>query len=593
MSKKKTEFIAKITPYDRQKRRGAIDAKFGKSVRGKAFEPQVPQELRLKYGTSAVFFGGADESCIVGLPEGADGHILIVGGSGSGKSTGIAMPTLQTWRRPIVVTDIKGELSRHYRRLLRRGMVDRPCIVFNPENTSEPGYDPFALLRDDSDSNLISNIWDIVRALMPLKLQDPQPFWRESEQAVFAAALLHGFTHGLSFSETICYILSQPLSELLISLKVNGDVRVRMLLGETAELKEETLACVDRGLRNALMILAIDPLISHALRGESETANYFSWDAIRDFQIFLHIPEHKLEQWAGVINLMYAQLFHYLECRPEQGTRGAEVNSRLLLMMDEFARFGRMEMITHALSTLRSKQVNIALFVQSIAQIDQHYGSVERKVILDNCQYQAVLRVNDPETQRFFSDAMGTDLYCHHAVSKQLDTEMHKCGYSMQTSEVCERIIQPHELATLKDVLLLSPYGFARVCKISANRLMQEVGAYPVISDTQKQQKGDSITMVTVEERTKQAQKKLDAAERKQKIERRCAEEAEKKQASRRKYQLGAMVLRFFPELEKAEQSELDRFECIMDALAASPKQMQMLETIAAERHNISEVCNV
>lgn len=226
MSKKKTEFIAKITPYDRQKRRGAIDAKFGKSVRGKAFEPQVPQELRLKYGTSAVFFGGADESCIVGLPEGADGHILIVGGSGSGKSTGIAMPTLQTWRRPIVVTDIKGELSRHYRRLLRRGMVDRPC-------------------------------------------------------------------------------------------------------------------------------------------------------------------------------------------------------------------------------------------------------------------------------------------------------------------------------------------------------------------------------MVTVEERTKQAQKKLDAAERKQKIERRCAEEAEKKQASRRKYQLGAMVLRFFPELEKAEQSELDRFECIMDALAASPKQMQMLETIAAERHNISEVCNV
>ncbi|WP_154658812.1 hypothetical protein [Agathobaculum desmolans] len=53
------------------------------------------------------------------------------------------------------------------------------------------------------------------------------------------------------------------------------------------------------------------------------------------------------------------------------------------------------------------------------------------------------------------------------------------------------------------------------------------------------------------------------------------------------------MVLRFFPELEKAEQSELDRFECIMDALAASPKQMQMLETIAAERHNISEVCNV
>lgn len=64
---------------------------------------------------------------------------------------------------------------------------------------------------------------------------------------------------------------------------------------------------------------------------------------------------------------MYAQLFRYLERRPEQYTPVAEEHPQLLVMMDEFARFGKINGITSALSILCSKKVNIAIFIQSIA----------------------------------------------------------------------------------------------------------------------------------------------------------------------------------------------------------------------------------
>jgi len=46
-------------------------------------------------------------------PETEDGHIMIVGGVGSGKSTCIAIPTLRSWRASIFAIDIKGELSEY------------------------------------------------------------------------------------------------------------------------------------------------------------------------------------------------------------------------------------------------------------------------------------------------------------------------------------------------------------------------------------------------------------------------------------------------------------------------------------------------
>ena len=64
-----------------------------------------------------VVFGKQGESYIT-KPEDMDGHVLVVGGVGSGKSACVAIPTLRTWRERVFAIDIKGELyekTRQYR----------------------------------------------------------------------------------------------------------------------------------------------------------------------------------------------------------------------------------------------------------------------------------------------------------------------------------------------------------------------------------------------------------------------------------------------------------------------------------------------
>ena len=204
---------------------------------------------------------------------------------------------------------------------------------------------------------------------------------------MLAAAVLYYFILGLSFSETMCIMSKSPLSSLCEEFSQSNDIRVAMLLGELASTNfdKKTLSSIDRGLRNKIEPFATDPYISHAFRGEREGAEYFSWDDLDTHNIFICIPEDRIDQWHGAINLMYAQLFRHLERRPDKHSLQGGHNVQTLVLMDEFARFGKLETITSAMSTLRSKNVNICLVIQSLAQLDMVYGEKAREVPQNPC----------------------------------------------------------------------------------------------------------------------------------------------------------------------------------------------------------------
>lgn len=145
-----------------------------------------------------------------------------------------------------------------------------------------------------------------------------------------------------------------------------------------------------------------------------------------------------------------------------------------------------MDVIQNAVSTLRSKGVTICLMMQSLAQLDKTYGKESRQIIVDNCQYKAILSVTDPENQKIFSDMIGSTNVRKMSVSDSSsesrgknsgsstaettnfsDGKSEGISKSITTSRsgVREPIIFPHELATLQDILLVTPEGFCRVDK--------------------------------------------------------------------------------------------------------------------------------
>lgn len=423
------------------------------------------ESRRIAAGIPLAIRGTYLDAQLVGIPQGREGHAIIFGGSGSGKSTGPIMAALNAWKGGIVVTDPKGELYRNYKDLYDKGLVERPPLLFDPTQTATVRYDPFWLLRQDKD-DLMGNITELVHAIIPMPKDCREPYWIETAQAVLEAGILYYCRLGLNFSQTIIGLMKAPLTETIKTLDFDDDAFVKTILGSMEELKCEELASHDREFRNKLMAFVTDTRINNIFDCTWEKDNNcFCWDDLCTHNIFIRIPEERIEQWSAPLRLMISQLFSYLERRPDK-SMGTECLP-VLLLLDEFARFGKIEGIANALSTLRSKDVHIVLALQSLAQLDKFYGVDERRIICDNCQYKLILHAGDPETQKYLSDLVGVQKTKLHNRSKTLDADHKVTSYSKQKSETYLPRIHPHELATLKKPILLSPDAYERLRKLS------------------------------------------------------------------------------------------------------------------------------
>ncbi|MBD5472846.1 MAG: type IV secretory system conjugative DNA transfer family protein [Lachnospiraceae bacterium] len=567
----------------------------------------------------------SDPTQYVGFSQGTEGNILIAGGNGSGKSTGIIKPTLATWSGAICATDIKGELCDYYAKLYARGIAKRPYIIFNPFKYST-SYDPFYCLRQDEDGNLTNRIWEIVRANIPDIPNDNQPFWSESEQGILAAAIHYYYKLGLNFSDTLIAIVSTSTTDLIKKIKQNNEDISKMYLGEMLEMKSETLANFDRGIRNKLMLFAADPYINNAFRVTQNETDYFTWQDLDKYNIFIQIPEEQIEQWSGAINLMYTQLIRHLERRPDKYSFEGVNNIPTLLLMDEFARFGKLPLMTDAISTLRSRNVNICIVIQSLAQLDKIYGENDRRIILDNCQFQAILHANDAETQQYFSSLIGTQKGIQESFGESWDDELNDVRYNRQISETLEYRIPPHEFSSLNDVLLLSPFGFCRINKIQAScnlfdqpykpnssiiyatvmehpdRLQIANTVEPVctciVQKTPEIMPKEIKELPTIEERIRAVKDLIETLERQKRITDRNNREAQEKKRKRQCYLIGNLVSNYFPEILCLESDGTDEttislnfLESFLLVLSEDKELMEQLNQKAKNRAQSNETC--
>lgn len=101
-------------------------------------DPGVVFGLKRMYGSNRY----------VGMAQGTESNITVIGSNGSGKSLSTGKTTLAMWQGAIVATDIKGELSSYYRKLYEAGIVKRPFIVFDPLDIDGISYDPFWWLKE-------------------------------------------------------------------------------------------------------------------------------------------------------------------------------------------------------------------------------------------------------------------------------------------------------------------------------------------------------------------------------------------------------------------------------------------------------------
>ena len=404
--------------------------------------------IKSLYADSGFLFGKQKGKYIT-KPEYEDGHILVIGGAGSGKSSCLAIPSLNTWKERVFAIDIKGELLQKCHR--EKELVK----VFNPLDPYAYGYDPFWAL--DNSDNMAQDIKDITLAIMPTPPDIKDPFWIESAQNVLNGSLTHFYFSGYTFVESMAKIVSTPIQSLLKEIMDGENILAKMFVAQLVDQKAETLAGIATELSNKIMLFATDPAIAGALGRAEKISPY---DLENGYDVFIQIPEHKLEQWKPLLTIINNQFLKHFEKRSESHSKP------ILFLLDEFARLGKIEAILNGLATLRSKKITIAILTQSLAQLDLIYGRESRQVIADNCSYKAILKATDADTQEYFSKLVGTYDKIKKSSNANFEqyTQMGKgTGTSTTTEE--KRIIKPEEFATLDKIVLLTPLGFCRAEK--------------------------------------------------------------------------------------------------------------------------------
>jgi len=419
-----------------------------------AKQPKPPPELLIVKAQGFVF---GEYRRYFGQPryffkdEYMDGHILIVGGAGSGKSSGLAIPSLRAWQERIFAIDIKGELSK------ATASKPGPRKVFNPMEPDSWGYDPYYLLRQSD--NPAQTAKEIAAAIIPEPANVKDPFWVQAAQNLLTAFVLHYAHQGMSFVQTVTEILCKPVDlHIKYVLDVSKCEAAKLYMSQFATLEGKTLAGVFAELSNHIMLFATDEHIKAALSKE----NTISPDDLENgIDVFLSIPEDKLDQWKPLFTLITNQFLKHFERRPDNNA------APILFLLDEFPRLGKIETVATGLTTLRSKKITIALIIQSLAQLDYLYGPALRRVILDNCSYKAILGAQDAETQEYFSRLVGTFEATRQGQSTSFAPDGdEERGHTVSQHTIDRRIIQPHEFTTLKDVVLLTPWGYFRAGKI-------------------------------------------------------------------------------------------------------------------------------
>ena len=328
-------------------------------------------------------------------PEQDEGHILVLGPSGTGKTSALLIPTLRSWQGTALVVDISGDISAN---------VNTPNkIVFDPTAESCIPYDVFASINavpDETEQQ--ERLEQLAYLLLPDKANDSEAgiFFTKNGRKMIAAALICYYGMGWGFIKICEHFLGNDWRSLLNDIAKQQNPIANMFISSFAGASEQNTAGCKQAADDALKLFATNEKIKNALRTPTSYEQSISPATLETNSVYVYIPEEKLEIYGDLMRIITAQSMEYFSARPKENKQ------MILFCLDEFASFGKLQ-ITPALRRLRKRRIRILVLTQSVSDVDMIYGKDERIAMLGNFKFTVILGCKDTETQEYFSKMIG------------------------------------------------------------------------------------------------------------------------------------------------------------------------------------------
>ena len=346
-------------------------------------------------------------------------NVLVVGGSGSGKTRYFIKPNLlqcTSKSHPVsfVVTDPKGGLIQECGlALLKNGYKIRTMNTINFHKSMR--YNPFAYIHEEKD------ILKLVTTLMTNTKGEGQggdPFWDKAERLLLTSLIAYLHYEAPAEEQNFATLL-----EMLNTMQVSEDDEdyqnpVDLLFEDLAKKKPNSFA----GRQYKLYKLAAGKTAKSILISCGARLSPFDIQEIRDATMYDELELDKLgdrktalflimsdtdSTFNFLISMIYTQLFNLL-CDKADDQYGGKLPVHVRCLIDECANIGQIPQLEKLVATIRSREISACLVFQTRSQLKAIYKD-NADTIVGNMDSQIFLGGSEPTTLKELSEALGKE----------------------------------------------------------------------------------------------------------------------------------------------------------------------------------------
>ena len=343
-------------------------------------------------------------------------NILVIGGSGSGKTRYFCKPGLYSANCSYLVTDPKGELLKAAGGLLLSlGYEVRVFNLIDPEQSD--CYNPFVYVREEKD--VLSLIDNLIKNTTPRNASSNDPFWEKAEVALDSALMLyliHEAPQDEQNFETMLYMMNfadvreedeqyrSPLDMLFRALEEEQPAHVAVK--QYKVFKQAAGKTAKSILVTAAVRLAAFNIPQYAAMTSMDEMDFGSLGE-RKRAIFCVIPVND-SSMNYLVGMLYTQCFQELYRRADLKYNG-RLPVPMRVLQDEWANVAQPESYPKILATCRSYNIGLNIIVQNVQQIKALYEK-EHESIIGNCDTLLFLGGgNEPASLEFIVKLLGRE----------------------------------------------------------------------------------------------------------------------------------------------------------------------------------------
>lgn len=347
-------------------------------------------------------------------------NVMVIGGSGSGKTRFYVKPNLMQMHSSYVVTDPKGTIVIECGKMLEKNGYD--IKVLNTINFNKSmKYNPFAYLRSEKD--ILKLVQTIIANTKGEGEKSGEDFWVKAEKLYYTALIGYIFYEAPKEEKNFATLLDMidasevreddenyknPIDHLFDALEKKDPThfavkqyrKYKLAAGKTA--KSILISCGARlapfDIKELRELMSEDDLALDTI-GDKKTA------------LFVIISDTD-DTFNFVVSIMYSQLFNLL-CDKADDVYGGRLPVHVRFLLDEFANIGLIPKFEKLIATIRSREISASIILQAQSQLKAIYKD-HADTIVGNCDSMIFLGGKEKTTLKELSETLGKetiDLY--------------------------------------------------------------------------------------------------------------------------------------------------------------------------------------